>query len=184
MIQGVLKHVFRINREFHDTDLSSTVAFAFHSIAIDERRQPFLPTVWTQSDDGVRAGQHIEQVWFPGCHPDVGGGESSSDLSDLTLAWMADRARKAGLALLPVETIGPPDFAKFSPSEIGRVQETLTWFYRLFFPSGVRKIDATGEATREAISSEALTRWGALPQWRPAALLDYFSRKGGPAPNG
>jgi uncharacterized protein (DUF2235 family) len=178
MIQGVLKHVFRVKREFHDTDLSSTVAFAFHAVAIDERRQPFLPTIWTQSDDGARAGQHIEQVWFPGCHSDVGGGVSSSELSDQTLAWMVDRARQAGLVLLPVETIGPPDFFAFKPAATGPVHESLTWFYRLFFPSGVRGIDAMEEATHESISPEAGARWKELSNWRPAALADYLSRKG------
>jgi hypothetical protein len=182
MIQGVLKHVFRVKREFHDTDLSSTVAFAFHAVAIDERRQPFLPTIWTQSDDGARAGQHIEQVWFAGCHSDIGGGVSSSELSDLTLAWMVDRARQTGLVLLPVETIGPPDFFAFKPATAGPVHESLTWFYQLFFPSGVRSIDVMEEATHESISPKAVVRWKELSNWRPAALADYLSRKGEPTP--
>src|SRR5690606_24656280 len=36
-------------------------------------------------------GQHIEQVWFPGCHANVGGGYKDSGLSDISLLWMAER---------------------------------------------------------------------------------------------
>ena len=46
-----------INRRwaFHDTQLSSTVAAAYHALAIDEKRGPFKPTLWrAQPDAGGR----------------------------------------------------------------------------------------------------------------------------------
>lgn len=181
LIQGALKHLFRFKREFHDTDLSSTVEFAFHAIAIDERRRPFRPTLWTQSDQATTAGQHVEQVWFPGCHADVGGGNAASGLSDLALAWMVDRARLAGLIINSPDHIGPPDFAAFRPEALGPVTESLTLFYRLLFPSGVRCI-AGGGAASESLSDAARSRWRSLPSWRPPALVDYDRRHPGDLP--
>jgi uncharacterized protein (DUF2235 family) len=175
IIQGALKHLFRINREFHDTDLSSTVAYAFHAVSIDERRKPFLPTLWSQTDKGRAAGQHLEQVWFPGCHADVGGGNECSRLADVALGWMIDRARTAGLALQPPEMLGTFDFPAFNPDPLGPVHESMTLFYRLF-GSGVRTIAEAGKLGHESVASDAWSRWAALADWRPAALVDYLRR--------
>jgi hypothetical protein len=176
MFQGILKHVFRVNREFHDTDLSSTIAYAFHAVAIDEARNPFLPTLWTQTDAGRSAGQHLEQVWFPGFHSDVGGGAEYSAVSDVTLGWMVERAIEAGLKLYAPATIGPPDFAAFNPSPEGQVSDSMTWFYRLFFPSGVRTIDTSDPNRIEDMSDASVERWAKLADWRPAALARFAAR--------
>ncbi len=95
-ITGV--HLLKVlNRpwQFHDTDLSSQVDAAFHALAIDERRGPFTPTLWSRPDPD----QQVEQVWFSGVHSDVGGGYSDDDLADIALLWMVDRARGCGLAV-------------------------------------------------------------------------------------
>src|SRR5256886_2870028 len=78
---------------FHDVTLSSRVDRAFHAIAVDERRRPFVPTLWHQQPDASKAGQVLEQVWFTGVHSDVGGGYGwdERDLANLTLRWMANR---------------------------------------------------------------------------------------------
>ena len=178
MVQGILKHVFRLS-EFHDTELSSKVSYAFHAIAIDERRHPFLPTLWVQNAEGVGANQHLEQVWFAGCHSDVGGGTRTSQLSDVALDWMLDRARLAGLNLATPGEAWPPDFPAYHPSPLGPIHETLTLFYRLFFPSGVRQIGSTEELTHEAISDAAWIRWNAVPTWRPKALVRYAEKNPG-----
>ncbi|KAL4982656.1 hypothetical protein BDW68DRAFT_182329 [Aspergillus falconensis] len=60
-------------------------------------------SVATSSYDGgaVSTGQDIEEVWFPGCHADIGGGwEIKSDecsLSYVPLLWMVHNAQLAGL---------------------------------------------------------------------------------------
>jgi uncharacterized protein (DUF2235 family) len=84
---------------FLDTALHPNVLHAYHAIAIDERRMEFPPTLWTSA---AAPGQTIEQVWFCGVHSDVGGGEpqdasETSALSDVTLAWMMDKACALGL---------------------------------------------------------------------------------------
>src|SRR5690606_25857256 len=83
--------------QFHDTDLSSTVDAAFQALAIDEKRRPFKPTLWTQQT--IPDGQQLEQVWFPGVHCDVGGGYLDHQISDIPLCWMVDRARSCGLGV-------------------------------------------------------------------------------------
>jgi hypothetical protein len=46
----------------------------------------------------VRPGQHLEQVYFAGVHSDVGGGyDDDHSLSDITLCWMVERARRHGM---------------------------------------------------------------------------------------
>ncbi|WP_075290332.1 DUF2235 domain-containing protein [Pararhizobium arenae] len=75
---------------FHDTDLNRIVLNARHAIAIDEKRQSFTPTLWTNVEDRKDT---VKQVWFPGVHADVGGGYGRSALSDGALLWMIDEAR-------------------------------------------------------------------------------------------
>lgn len=86
---------------FHDTRLSSSVEVGLHALSIDELRGPFRPTFWTMSKGGaVPAGQTVEQVWFAGCHADVGGGYAETCLSDISLNWMAERvAALTGLGI-------------------------------------------------------------------------------------
>ncbi|KAL4746447.1 hypothetical protein BDW72DRAFT_197660 [Aspergillus terricola var. indicus] len=51
--------------------------------------------------DGVTTGQDIEEVWFPGCHADIGGGweikSNECSLSYVPLLWMVHNAQLAGL---------------------------------------------------------------------------------------
>ncbi|KAI9799737.1 MAG: hypothetical protein M1833_003856 [Piccolia ochrophora] len=53
-----------------------------------------------ESDD--EAEQSIDEVWFPGCHADIGGGwglgsNETVALSHVPLVWMVREARRAGL---------------------------------------------------------------------------------------
>jgi uncharacterized protein (DUF2235 family) len=82
---------------FHDTKLSSSIHSAYHAVAIDEKRWPFRPTLWTLDVSHVQA--NFEEHWFPGVHSDVGGGYENSGLSDVTLDWMASKACLRGLSL-------------------------------------------------------------------------------------
>src|SRR5947209_2557398 len=84
--------------KFHDVTLSTWVDYAFHALALDERRKPFLPTLWDQADDAPST-QVIEQIWFAGVHSDVGGGYRDAELADIALLWLIGKARSCGLAL-------------------------------------------------------------------------------------
>ena len=88
---------------FLDTELSPRVVAACHALAIDERREPFLPTLWTDARGRPprinQAGSGVRQVWFAGAHSNVGGGYADTGLSDIALTWMARAAEQQGLAV-------------------------------------------------------------------------------------
>lgn len=55
-----------------------------------------------EDDDDEAAEQDIEELWFPGCHADLGGGWPLTDgeeaaLSHGPLVWMVREAQRAGL---------------------------------------------------------------------------------------
>ena len=83
---------------FHDTRLSKIVRNAFHALALDEHRKPYVPTLWGPQAAEDKT-QRIEQAWFPGAHADVGGGYAKQPLSNIPLRWMQRRATECGLAL-------------------------------------------------------------------------------------
>ncbi len=83
---------------FHDTDLSHNVVYAYHALAIDEARRLFKPTLWTRPMPKPNARhQELEQAWFSGCHANVGGGHADAGLSDAAFLWMAAKAAAASL---------------------------------------------------------------------------------------
>lgn len=85
---------------FLDTSLSSSVAAAYHAVAIDEHRKTFAPTLWIDPRVNQPDGT-VEQVWFVGAHSNVGGGYEDSKLSNIALVWMIDKAKKHGLVVVP-----------------------------------------------------------------------------------
>jgi uncharacterized protein (DUF2235 family) len=86
--------------EFHNRQMPASVEVGLHALSIDEIRGPFRPSLWTTPKDSeLQGNQHIEQVWFAGSHADVGGGYPETELSDIALLWMAERATaKTGIA--------------------------------------------------------------------------------------
>jgi uncharacterized protein (DUF2235 family) len=75
----------RINLGYR-LSLPDTVAYCFHALALDERRQAFRPT-------RVRGGY---EVWFRGVHSDIGGGNDNLGLNNIALRWMLKKARTVG----------------------------------------------------------------------------------------
>lgn len=81
-------------KENYDRWLSPKVGFARHALSIDENRADFPRVEWgTRADVQENEGkepQWLDQIWFAGCHSDVGGSypEDESRLSDITLEWM------------------------------------------------------------------------------------------------
>ena len=86
--------------QFHDIKLSSKIKYAYHALAVDEKRKLFQPALWEISKDALEGpdAQISEQVWFPGAHCNIGGGYSDCGLSNISLKWMIDKATAAGLA--------------------------------------------------------------------------------------
>jgi uncharacterized protein (DUF2235 family) len=98
---GPLRWVGQSKYNFHDTELSDRVRFAYHALAIDERRENFAPTLWNRpkgrGTDSKRK-QTLEQVWFAGAHSNIGGGYPDCGLSDIAFLWMAAKMSAASYA--------------------------------------------------------------------------------------
>lgn len=63
-----------------------------------------LPSHAGDGFDSDEEDQDIHEIWFPGCHADIGGGWKLQDgelwaLSHAPLVWMVQEAQKAGLEL-------------------------------------------------------------------------------------
>ena len=96
---GWARWIGKSKYDFHDTDLSERIRYAYHALAIDERRKSFTPALWTRPKGrGQQQGvtkQTLEQVWFAGAHSNVGGGYEDQGLSDIAFLWMIEKARVA-----------------------------------------------------------------------------------------
>lgn len=121
------------DQKFKDTNLSPEVKFAYHAMAIDEKRKDFPVTLWNEKN--LARGQKIEQVWFAGVHSDVGGWYDSRALSSIALCWMIDKAVAAGLK------IDKTFFKKIQQQRdpLGRQHDSLKGFWN-FRGSRTRKI--------------------------------------------
>ena len=88
----------RRRHQFHDVVLGGAVETARQALAIDEPRMKFEPCLWEQPVPQWDP-RRIKQVWFEGCHSDVGGGYKSAEagLSNTALLWMAAEAQAQGL---------------------------------------------------------------------------------------
>ena len=72
----------------------------FHALAIDETREAYAPVMWYAPADWEG---HMEQVWFRGCHADIGGQlghfPQARHLGNIPLVWMLERLESCGLSL-------------------------------------------------------------------------------------
>ncbi|OXM69899.1 DUF2235 domain-containing protein [Amycolatopsis vastitatis] len=162
---GRLLNLLNRRWQFHDTQLSSIVQSAFQALAVDEHRTSFKPAVWESS----QAGQEREQVWFAGDHSDVGGGHAVSDLSDLALRWMTDRAHHCGLAF------EPDVFAGLYPGNpLGALHDSLNGFFRLF-GRVVRSIGTVDPQSEFAASTAVCRHEHQPPPYRPDNLVAYLA---------
>ena len=85
-----------------------------HALALDEERERFEPSYW---DPPARAVTQIDEVWFSGCHTNIGGGYVDANLSNIALFWMLQSARDAGL---PLDARGIPGFDLKDPRGLQR----------------------------------------------------------------
>ncbi|TMA55924.1 MAG: DUF2235 domain-containing protein, partial [Deltaproteobacteria bacterium] len=77
---------------------------------------------WARSPSAGRSATFIEsipatEVWFSGCHTNIGGGYVDANLSNIALFWMLQSARDAGL---PLDARGIPGFDLKDPRGLQR----------------------------------------------------------------
>jgi uncharacterized protein (DUF2235 family) len=110
-------HLLDWRMRFYDRTLNPKVQYARHALAIDERRKDFNREPWGARGDHPQrpdGPEWFQQVWFSGCHSDVGGSylEEESRLSDIPLKWMLEAAASVGLKY-------DPDVLKLYPDANG-----------------------------------------------------------------
>ena len=159
--------------EFYDAKLGMNVEVGRHALALNERRIDFQPTLWLP-----REGVDMQQVWFAGCHGDVGGGhapcpDSGSVLSAISLQWMVKQASQLGLGLDKHVAAG----IKADP--MAAMHESRRTFYRLR-ERYARPIEpVVSHKTVDVkiptwIHRSVQTRWNADANYRPRALLQHL----------
>jgi len=158
---GLLGQLFNKGKyRYHDTGLTPPIQHAVQALAIDERRKPFAPDIWTRPTGW--AG-HLEQAWFAGVHSNVGGGYAPDGLANEALHWIVEKAENLGLEF------DKPFLAHFLPCFNSVLNDSMTAMYKLMRPH-LRPIGQHGVAG-EAVHQSALDR-GRLPecQYAPANL--------------
>lgn len=157
--------------KFHDISLTPPIRHAYQALAIDERRKPFMPSVWERPAGW--AGE-LEQQWFAGSHSNVGGGYSPDGLANVALHWMVSRAATRGLAF------DHQYLSYFTPCFNSALQNSMTGKYR-FLGEHVRDVK-TSLAAGAMLHGSVGDRMRYVPShYAPQNVLDAF---GGETPPG
>lgn len=99
-LNAIIEVIPWYKNDFHDFKLSGSIENAYHALSIDDERKTFHPVLWdSEVLNTEKLNQNLLQVWFLGMHTDVGGGYEETDLSDITLVWMLDKAIQHGLRI-------------------------------------------------------------------------------------
>lgn len=93
-------HFAAWNKRNYDMWLDPDVQHARHAMAIDEDRLDFPRVGWASRKAAIETAKRepkwLKQVWFAGCHSDIGGSypEAESRLSDIALDWMMEELKE------------------------------------------------------------------------------------------
>lgn len=159
-IPAIFGGVDPIQYGFLSTDLHPDILNAVQTIAIDEQRMQFQPTLWTTSSS---PDQTVIQVWFTGVHCDVGGGyppdENGARLANITLRWMVQYAERIGLTFKV-----PAGGGQLATDAVATMHQSRTGLYKLF-PAHARNI-----APDSSLSSTVNLRLQSSSEYRPTNL--------------
>lgn len=120
--------------KYHNVGLHAGVENAVQALAIDERRRPFKPNVWSKP---VGWTGSLEQTWFPGVHSNVGGGCAPDGLANEALHWAIEKAERAGLEF------DSEYLAHFTPCFNSTLHDSMSMLYRAMGPI-TRRLGETG----------------------------------------
>ena len=167
---GPLGNLLNGNRfAYHDIDLNPSIQNAFHSLAIDERRVPFKPSLWKRPDGW---NGNLEQTWFPGVHCNVGGGYSPDGLANEALHWLVEKAQAFGLE------VDDAYLAHFRPCFNSNLNDSMSLLYRALgeYVRPVGEFRADGEQVHQAVIDRVKL---AECKYAPAHILSVMN---GPNP--
>jgi len=164
---GLLGQLFNKNKyKYHDIGLHPNIKNAVQALAIDERRKPFLPSIWMRSADWQ--GQ-LSQAWFPGVHSNVGGGYAPDGLANEALHWMVEKVTALGLE------VDDTYLSYFKPCFNSVLHDSMKPAYRVMGP--VEREMGANPGHGEAIHQSALDRRNDSPSaYDPANLRKWEAR--------
>lgn len=178
-------HYAKWDLKNYDQWLDSDVAHARHALAIDEHRANFPRVKWAMVAEAKktegREPPWLKQVWFPGCHSDVGGSypEPESRLSDIALKWMVDELKEC----VPEVQINP-DKLYIMPDPTGMQHEETYMFQlgpiRKRWPSKPRTVGSIfplHPSVTERLEADAVSHVGEMRPYRPEQLKHHPDAK-------
>jgi hypothetical protein len=156
-VTGAIDQLALRTFSFHDVKLSPYLPYAYHALAIDERREAYSPTLWKRTT--TRYNKDVQQVWFAGAHVNVGGGYEDFGLSNIAFIWMKEKARDCGLVF--DEQFTHRQYY-LSQNHLGELRDSVTGIFA-YLPKTARQIGAIGEdgspeTTGEAVHESVLLR--------------------------
>lgn len=168
---GVLGQLFNKDKyRYHDIGLNPSIKNAFHALAIDERRKPFAPSIWSRPSGWNGT---LNQVWFPGVHANVGGSYHPDGLADEALQWMVEKAEGLGLEF----DNGYLDHYK--PCFNSALNDSMTLMYSVMGP--FERPIGLHLQEGEAIHQSAIDRMKlSACAYAPPNLLEFLKENGDP----
>lgn len=178
-------HYAKWNLKNYDKWLDSDVAHARHALSIDEHRKNFPRVKWAMPAEAKKTeGRNpawLKQVWFAGCHSDVGGSypEPESRLSDISLQWMLDELREC----VPEVQINS-DKLFLAPDPKGMQHEETYMFefgpFKKRWPSEPRMVSPNfplHPSVLERLKADAVSHLGEIHEYRPEQLNKHPQAK-------
>lgn len=142
---GLIGRLVNPNKyKYHAVGLSTQVEHAYQALAIDERRRPFAPDVWTRPPGWNGS---LEQAWFAGVHSNIGGGYYPDGLANEALHWMVGKAEDLGLEC------DQSYLSNFTPCFNSVLHDSMTTMYRAMIPITRRpgRHPDAGEALHQSV---------------------------------
>lgn len=79
----------------HNLNMPPNAQKVYHAMALDETRL-FFPLT-RLSGTGHQEEHRLQEVWFRGCHSDIGGGNHNKSLNWIALNWIYQNAKRCGV---------------------------------------------------------------------------------------
>lgn len=143
--------------------VKGTADFIRHAVAVDERRVKFKPALIAQDTRASHeTHEDTKEVWFPGCHGDVGGGWPAGEddnLDDKGKSSLWQRISNFWTTLRPKEATNDVRKDPFQMSDVA-----LSWM--------IHELELVGEA-----NPQAAVKWSNNANGYKRAFARETSRK-------
>lgn len=161
-----LKMFFNMGRyRFHNANINPDVEHALHAVSIDEDRKSFQVTPMVPH--ATRGKDQVKEIYFPGFHGGVGGGNEPEDpLAKNCLKCVVDELvrRQIQLDLDPAQI--PDRIVEDIPPQVQA--KPMYKLIKVFTGTAARKIPSPDQ-----VHFTAINRYNRFSSWRPAALESF-----------